>query len=71
MVTLYDLGQKVLKVREAVNEIEVRGSQNASYVFYAVKMCNEIIQMINDAAKGSEKKEERSENEQYDSDTSE
>lgn len=69
MATLYDLGQKVLKIREAINDMDVRGSRNASYVVYAVKTCNEIIQMINDAAEEPAKKEAM-EDEQH-SDTSE
>lgn len=71
MATLYDLGQKVLKVREAINEIDVRGSRNASYVVYAAKTCNEIIQMINGTAEESDKKEETKNDEQYNSDASE
>lgn len=50
MATLYDLGQKIVRIREAVNEMNVKGSENASLVVYATKMCNEVIQMINDTA---------------------
>lgn len=71
MATLYDLGQKVMKVREAINEMDVRGSRNASYVVYAVKTCNEIIQMINGTAEESAKKEEANDDEQQHSDTTE
>lgn len=58
MATLYDLGQLILKIRTALNEIEVRGEKNASYICYAIKTCNECVQMINDTTQASMRKEE-------------
>lgn len=60
MATLNDLGQLILKIRTAINEIEVRGEKNASYICYAVKTCNDCIQMINDTAQACTRKEEPS-----------
>lgn len=48
MQTLYDFGMEVQKIREAVNGITVKGSDNASLVVYAVSRCNDIIKAIND-----------------------
>lgn len=47
MKTLYDFGMEVQKIREAVNSITVKGSDNASFVVYAVNKCNDIIKAIN------------------------
>lgn len=48
MQTLYDFGIEVQKIREAVNNLTVKGSENASLVVYAVGKCNDIIQAINE-----------------------
>lgn len=58
MATLYDLGEKILRVREAVNQISIKGSRDAGLVVYADRQCNEIIQLINDAAKEGERSNE-------------
>lgn len=47
METLYDLGIAVTKIREAINQLEVKGKQNASLVVYAFNKCDEIIEAIN------------------------
>ena len=54
MATLYDLGQRILRIREAVNEIGVKGSHDAGLVVYVDRQCGEIIQLINDAAREGE-----------------
>lgn len=51
MATLYDLGQKIVAIREALDSLEVRGIRNASIIVKATTDCNEIIQMINDSTK--------------------
>ncbi len=51
MVTLMDLGNEVMKIREALNELEVKGKRNASILVFADETCNKIVNMINDAAK--------------------
>ena len=48
MYTLYDFGLEVQKIREAINGLTVKGSDNASLVVYAFNKCNDIIKAIND-----------------------
>lgn len=48
MQTLYDFGLEVQKIREAVNSLTVKGSENASLVVYAFNKCNDIIKAINE-----------------------
>jgi hypothetical protein len=48
MQTLYDFGMEVQKIREAINSLTVKGSENASYVVYAYNKCNDIIKAINE-----------------------
>jgi hypothetical protein len=47
VVTLYDLGVEIIKIREAINQIQVSGQENASLIVYAHKKCNELIETIN------------------------
>lgn len=49
MTTLYDLGQSVIKIRETINTIEVKGEENASRIVFAIRKCNEIITAINES----------------------
>ena len=49
MATLYEIGQEVMRIREAVNSLEVKGQQNARLIVYCFDKCNGIIQAINDA----------------------
>lgn len=51
MKTLYDLGMEVMKIREAINSLEVKGKQNASLIVYAFGKCDEIIEAINEISK--------------------
>lgn len=67
MPTLYDVGQRVVKIRETVNEMDVRGSRNASLVVYAVQLCNELVQLLNDTAHDMKKEGDRAD-EQPDTD---
>lgn len=57
MKTIYDLGMEITKLREAFNSIEVKGEQNASYVLYGIKKCNEIIQVLNNVAEQEKERE--------------
>lgn len=58
MNTLYDLGQEVLKIREAIEMIEVHGRNNAHLVMYAYDKCNDIIEAINSIAQEANGAEE-------------
>ena len=57
MNSLYDFGQAVIQIREAVDEIEVKGAKNAGLVAMIFQKCNEIIIELNKIV--SEKKEEK------------
>lgn len=63
MNTLMDLGQEVLKIREAIDSVELKGidqiKKNASYLAYAYDKCNSIIQSINQIAESQRQLQER------------
>lgn len=59
METLLDFGQEILKIREAIDSIEVKGKTNASYLVYAYDKCNEIIQAINQIVEKQSRLSER------------
>ena len=54
MVTLMDLGKEIIKIREAIDSIEIRGvdqiKKNAPYLSYAYERCNAIIRELNEIA---------------------
>ena len=66
MNTLMDLGQEVLKIREAIDSVEIKGvdqiKKNASYLTYAYDKCNAIIQAINQIAE-NQRQLQKSQNE--------
>ena len=47
MITLMDLGNEILKVREAIDGVEVKGNENRSRISYAYEKCNRLIAVIN------------------------
>lgn len=47
MNSLYDLGIEVMKIRESINSIEVKGEANAALIVSATNRCNSIIEAIN------------------------
>ncbi len=47
-MTLYELGMEIQKIREAINALEIKGSDNASRIVYATSKCNTLIQAINE-----------------------
>lgn len=50
MMTLYELGTEVQKIRAAIDVIEVKGIQNVKLISYAFDKCNGIIEAINETA---------------------
>lgn len=64
MQTLLDFGQEVIKIREAVNSLEVKGEANAALIVYTVQKCNDIILEINNIAKNQNDSKEEDEDEQ-------
>lgn len=50
MLTLYDLGLEITKMREAADSIEMKGRTNAARVVFIIDKCNELIRAINEAA---------------------
>jgi hypothetical protein len=63
MKTLMDLGQEIIKIREAINSVEIRGvdqiRKNAPYLTYTYDKCNSLIQTINQIAEEQQKLQER------------
>lgn len=64
MQTLLDFGQEVIKIREAVNSLEVKGEANAALIVYTVQKCNDIILEINKIANNQNDSKEEDEDEQ-------
>lgn len=50
MNTLMDLGQEVLKIRECIDMIEIKGKTNRDLISYAYNKCTDIIRAINEIA---------------------
>lgn len=49
MLTLMDLANEIVKIREAVDSVEVKGRQNAAALVFAYDKCNNLISSINEA----------------------
>lgn len=66
MKTFSDFEMEVMRVREAINDINIKGERNASLVVYAVGKCNEIINTLHEIAneKNQENKEVKSDGKQ-------
>lgn len=63
MITIQDIINELMRIREAVDGIEVRGNQNASYVCYAYSKCNDLINALTDVAKQVEQNQNGSNSE--------
>ena len=50
MLTLQDIINEIDKIREALDNIEVRGKNNATLLCYAYGKCDEIINGLNETA---------------------
>lgn len=48
MLSLYDFGVEVMKIREAADSLTVSGVANASRVVLIFDKCNQLINAIND-----------------------
>jgi len=51
MKTLTELGEAIIQVREAINQLEVKGVNNAGIVLFCNKKCDELVKDINEAVK--------------------
>ena len=51
MKTLTELGEAIIQVREAINQLEVKGVNNAGIVLFCNKKCDELVKDINEAIK--------------------
>lgn len=61
---LYDFAQDIVKIREAVNSIEVRGSANSAYIVFISDKCDELVRDIKEAVREIGEREEAAANEQ-------
>lgn len=52
--TIYDFGQSISKIREAVNSMEIKGRQNSAYVVFVNHQCDELIADINEIARNAD-----------------
>lgn len=68
MKTFNDFEIEVMRIREAINDMSVKGEHNASLVVYSIGKCNDIINALHEIAK--EKIKEANENGKQDSRTS-
>ena len=46
MSTLQDIVNEILKIREAIDQVEVKGNQNRTLLSYAYGRCDGLIQAI-------------------------
>lgn len=47
---LRTIGEGLVKLKEAVNELEVKGERNISLVFYILSRCQETIKAVDEVA---------------------
>ena len=48
MNTIYELGSAIEQIRSAANTIEVSGARNIEAVYTIFKLCNNIIEVLNE-----------------------
>ena len=48
MNTIYELGLAIEQIRAAANTIEVSGAKNVESIYVIIKLCNSIIQSLNE-----------------------
>ena len=65
MKTFNDFEIEVMRIREAINDMSVKGEHNASLVVYSIGKCNDIINALHAIAK--EKTKEANEDGKQDS----
>lgn len=53
MKTLFDLGQAVIEIREAIDQLRISDARNAAIIVYCNSKCNEIVNAVNEAAKSA------------------
>lgn len=70
MKTLLDFGNEIIDIRDAINQIEVRGRKNAAIVVFANDKCNELVEAINKIASQNEIEKGSEENGEQNSDAS-
>lgn len=51
--SLYDFGQGISKIREAVNSMEIKGRQNSTYVVFVNHQCDELIEDLNEIVRNA------------------
>jgi len=48
MNTIYELGSAIEQIRSAANTIEVSGARNIEAAYTIFKLCNNIIEVLNE-----------------------
>lgn len=66
MYTLNDFQIEIMRVREAINDLMIKGEHNASLIVYSVGKCNDMINEIQKALQ--EKTEGQKESEEVNKD---
>lgn len=64
MQTFADIINEIVKIREAIDGIEVKGNQNSALVCYAYSKCNELINALNETAKKIQEEQNQNGSEQ-------
>ena len=54
MKSLYEFGKEIVRIREAINSVKIKGRKNASLVVFACNRCDELIEEINQIARNAE-----------------
>lgn len=50
MVTLLDIINEIIRIRDVLNEVEVKGRDNQACLVYAYDHCNQLISDLNKTA---------------------
>lgn len=61
MITLQDIMNELANIREASNQIEVKGKQNAALLCYIYDRANELITALDETAKQIQNESEKQE----------
>lgn len=51
MLTLLDIINEIINVRDVIDQVEVKGRNNQALLVYAYDHCNQLVSDLNNAAK--------------------
>lgn len=51
MISPKEIIEEINTIKDVINRIEIKGSQNANYVLYCCQKCDSLVEAINEAIK--------------------